>query len=366
MMTAQTTHPRWSFFVSGGAGLQDIVPLSNLTIPDEAKGYLNKRGIYSLNIPTQACSPWSPAANIGVSYNANARWRFTLHAGNQNIMQQNYHAMVFSSDVLAGYNLIRHPHHTFYTEVGIGGYFSWNSMNYLWKGKDGDGNQIVIDGVPEEIFVNLGRHDTRNVSLPVKLSYQYNLHGHHWLGTFVQGRVNPFHEDFAPLHTASAGVEYRYTIGYTKKKMAHKPSTRRTPSIVLRHDTIYIERIVERVVERIVHDTIYVEMPVLATPTQQARAKAEWVFFDLSQHVVPPYEQERLQNLDFSGVRSVSITAFTCGLGSEKFNQRLARQRLNAVARLLQARGVTINRQDIFVSSDVSPRFRSVKIEFNQ
>lgn len=364
--TKPTEHLRWSFFVGAGAGLQDIVPLDELEIPPEARPYLNKRGIYTLNIHTQSLHPLCPAFNLGVSYHINARWRVSLRGSNQNIMQENYHAMVFSADALIGYDFLPHPHHTFYVEAGVGGYFTWNRMNYLWKGKDGDGNQIVIDGVPEEIFVDLGHHNTRNLSFPVKFSYQYNLHGSHWLGAFIQGRANPWHADFAPFLAASAGIEYRYTIGYRKQKMPKQAVTHHRHPYIIQHDTVYIPQVVERVIR----DTVYIhtaqDSVAVNAPANPCEDNVKWVLFEVDQHVLPPYEEDLLMNYDFSDVRSVSVTAYTCGLGSKVRNQRLAKQRLDTIVRLLRQRGVSIESWHLDNSKDVTPRFRSVKIELNK
>lgn len=368
-MTAQTTHPTWSFYIGVGAGLQDIVPLRDIDIPEAAKPYLNKRGIYSLNIPVENDSPWSPNFYLGASYNFHPRWRVSLQGGNQNIMQENYHAMVFSADALVGYDFLPHPHHALYLEAGFGGYFTWNKMGYLWKGKDGDGNQIVIDGVPEEIYVDLGRNDTRNLSIPLKASYQYNVFGPYWVGAYVQGRVNFLHERFAPLTTASAGIELRYTLGHTKQKVEKREHRSIIPAIFTRqrviHDTIYVPQ----VCERIVHDTVYVEVPhyVEVTPTAALEDDLEkWVYFEVAKYDLPPYEAELLMHYDFSQVKSVSITAYTCGLGTERANRVLAERRLDTVVRLLRQRGVTIESQQCINSADVTPRFRSVKIEITK
>lgn len=366
---AQTAHPTWSFYIGAGVGLQDIVPLRNIAIPEAAKPYLNKRGIYSLNIPVENDSPWSPSFSFGVSYNFHPRWRVSLQGGNQNIMQENYHAMVLSADALVGYDLVPHPHHALCLEAGFGGYFTWNKMGYLWKGKDGEGNQIVIDGVPEEIYVDLGRNDTRNLSLPLKASYQYNVFGPYWAGAYVQGRANFLHERFAPFSTAAAGIELRYTLGYTKQRMEKRDRRPVIPAVFTRqcviHDTIYTTQ----ARERIVHDTVRVEVP---RPAEGAPAAAAdevletWVFFEVAQSVLPPHEAELLMHCDFSHATAVALTAYTCGLGTERSNRDLAERRLDTVATLLRQRGVNIVSQQCVNATEVTPRFRSVRIEITQ
>ena len=353
-VAAQERRP-WSFYIEGGAGIQQLAELQDIPIPEgDAKAYLNKRGIYSLNITTGIEKPVVPNINIGVSYTPQqflqGRSRVSLHLGNQNISQKIYHATVASAEMLLGYDFLSHPHHDLSLELGAGVYATFNRMNYTWRGLDGDGNQIYVDGIPEQITVDLGWHNTAQLSLPLRVSYTYNIKGHHWLGGYAQGRYIPKHDSYVPSLTASAGIQYRYTLG--KKQKYVKPVREPKHSgYIVRVDTVYLRDTVH------LHDTVYVDRPAeKLTPL--------YILFETGSSTLTDYESIHLQTMKFPANAVVDLTGFACAKGATELNEKLALKRLETVKKVLEGRGVKVNSVTTKISEYAAPNFRAVEIKF--
>ena len=348
---AQEREP-WSFYIEGGLGIQPLVQLQGIPIPEgNAQTYLNKRGIYSLDITTGIEKPVVPNINIGVSYAPQSflqgRSRVSLHLGNQNISQKSYHASVITAEALFGYDFLSHPHHDLTVELGAGLYAASNRMIYTWRGLDGDGNQIYVDGVPEQISVNLGQHISVLSSLPLRISYTYNIKGHSWVGGYVQGRCIPGHDTYAPAFTASVGIQYRYTLGKTKQnyvKPVREPRPRRSDYSV-------------RVETVILHDTVYVDRPAETLGSMH-------ILFEIGLSSLTKYEKIRLQSMELPANAVVDLTGYAWAFGNTGLGEKLASKRLEAVKKVLESRGVKVNSVKTELSEFAAPNFRAVEIKF--
>lgn len=100
-------------------------------------------------------------------------------------------------------------------------------------------------------------------------------------------------------------------------------------------------------------DRLWVEKPVSlsalvghgvgsAEATSTASINSAWtVLFDLDR-ADPKGSGQQLMNQIPSGLR-VKVTGYTCSIGSEGYNEKLSRQRAEAVADFLRNRGVVID-----------------------
>ena len=292
-----------------------------------------------------------PNFNIGASYTPQnflqGRSRASLHLGNQNISQKSYHASVTTAEVLFGYDFLSHPHHDLTVELGAGLYATSNKMIYTWRGLDGDGNQIYVDGVPEQISLDLGCHNTVQPSFPLRVSYTYNIKGHSWIGGYVQGRCIPRHDTYVPTLTASVGIQYRYTLGKTKQsyvKPVREPRPRRSDYSV-RVDTVFL------------HDTVYVDRPA-------EKPGPVYILFEIGSSALTKYEDVHLKNMQLPANTVVELTGYACALGDTEFNGKLALKRLETVKKVLETKGIKVNSVQTKVSEFEAPNFRAVEIRF--
>jgi OOP family OmpA-OmpF porin len=64
------------------------------------------------------------------------------------------------------------------------------------------------------------------------------------------------------------------------------------------------------------------------------------VYFDLNSAALRPEEKEKLKTVSFLFKGPITVTGYTCDIGSDEYNRRLSLQRAEAVAEYLRRLGV--------------------------
>jgi len=220
--SAQKSKKTWSFYGNVGIGYSTPVTLEGLSMTDADREYFEKRGVKP-SFMTSGTGKVVPAFKLGASYYFNL-FRASLEMGTQYVNQTNYHANNFSVDALFGFSPLK-GNHEVNIDLGVGYYGLWNDYYYSWQGVDSNGNVLSVNGVPEQRTVYLGKHDVNAFSIPMKISYLYNIAGRHWLGAYVHGRYNVASEAFCPKFVVSGGIEYRFTLGRKRAKQPRPQSS---------------------------------------------------------------------------------------------------------------------------------------------
>lgn len=207
----------WSVYGNVGVGTSSVTTLSGLGMSDEDLKYFTSRGI-TPEFTTEGIAKITPAFNVGASRYF-GQVRVSAQVGSQYINQSNYHATNLTFDVLGGYDFLRSSNELS-VDLGVGVYNTFNNYVYNWSGLNSAGELIYVNGVPEQKSCNLGEHNTSSLSIPVKVSYLYNISGIHYVGAYASARYNFGDTSFTPAVNASVGFEYRISLG--KKKSGSK------------------------------------------------------------------------------------------------------------------------------------------------
>lgn len=336
----------WSFYGNLGVGFSKAVTLEGLHLPEEDMQYFKSRGI-TPSIMTEGRTSAVPAFMVGASYYFDM-FRVSLEVGSQYVNQSNYHARNFITDAMFGYSTLK-GNHELNIDLGLGYYALRNNYVYNWKGVDANGNQLYDNDVPEQRTVYLGNHDVNTLTIPLKLSYLYNFYGRHWIGAYLQGRYNCASEAFCPKFSASAGIEYRFTLGKTKKKS--------TPKVVTRTKYIYVEKTQYLFVSRPVEEVAKLQVP-------KRRILSEDILFEINSPELTETAMNILNSLDLNNVTFIELIASTCSRGTDRKNDKLGHQRLNVVTDYLRESGYTGEiKGEISHNASPDPDWRSVLIK---
>jgi len=324
---AQETKKTWSFYGNVGIGFNSKVTLEGLRIPEEDMQYFKSRGL-TPNILTSAGSTSAvPAFMLGASYYFMDMFRASLELGSQYVNQSNFHARNFTMDAMFGYTFSPiGENHEFNVDLGLGYYALRNNYVYSWKGVDSKGNQLYNNGIPEQRTIYLGNHDVNTLTIPLKLSYLYNFYGRNWIGVYAQGRVNMASDAFCPRVAASVGIEYRFTLGRTRKKSE--------PKVITRTQYVYVEKNNYMFISR-------PEEPKRLEAPRKNRTITQDILFELNSSELTETSLSVLHGLEFEGVSKIEITASTCSRGTVHKNDELAAERLEVVTQCLRDLGYT-------------------------
>ena len=218
-------------------------------------------------------------------------------------------------------------------------------------------NRLVSVGVFAGIGANFGFSNDEAGTVKEALSKQ----GHEALRLYWDGSKARFlgkmgaNVDFRVSNRVKLGIELQANVlpdGYNSKKagnadwyfnalagikIALGKSTKKVPAPapIIMHDTVYVDRVVEKVIEK------RVEVPVVKT---DAVAKIEKlrrdVFFTIAKTVVTKEEMSKVEEVaNFMKANphsKVVITGYADkGTGSKAINLRLAKNRANAVFNVL-------------------------------
>ncbi len=191
------------------------------------------------------------------------------------------------------------------------------TMEYLW------------DGTKPRFMGNVGMNLDFKVSKRVKLGLEvsYNATTDHYNSKNAPGKCDHY-------YNALAGV--RIDLGKTTKdKVVPNPIQ---------------TKVVEKIVEVIVHDTVYVEKPVAATNEEIRRD----VFYNIRGSVISADEMRKIDEvvafMQKYPKSTVTVTGYADkGTGNPKINVGYAQKRADVVANTLKERGIAASR--IVVSS---------------
>jgi len=311
----------WSFYGNVGVGFSKAVTLEGLQLPEEDMQYFRSRGI-TPNIMTEGKTSAVPAFMVGASYYFDM-FRVSVEMGSQYVNQSNYHARNFITDAMFGYSPLKGDHEL-NVDLGLGYYALRNNYIYNWKGVDANGKQLYENGIPEQRTIYLGNHDVNTLSIPLKLSYLYNFYGKHWVGAYVQGRYNFASEAFCPESAVSAGIEYRFTLGKSKKKTA--------PKVVTRTKYVYVEKTQYLFVSRPVEEVAKPEAP-------KRRILSEDILFEINSPELTGTARNILNSLDLKDVTVIELIASTCSRGTDRKNDELGHLRLKGVTDYIRGLG---------------------------
>lgn len=419
----------WSFYGNVGIGSQSNVSLNGLQLSDADREYFNKRGITKLDFETTGKSQVVPSFKIGASYYFSL-FRASLDLGSQYVKQTNYHATNFNMDALFGISPLK-GNHELNIDIGVGYYALWNDYYYNWNGLNSITGEVIYNPEtkqPETKSCYLGNHDTHCVSIPLKLSYLYNISGRHWLGAYLQGRYNcGVNEAFCPKYVYSGGIEYRYTLGrkrVKKEKPAEvapvfvpapapaQPTPQPAPAQPAPCNCCSPMPMPcmpssncggngKRAPHTYVYNPVYSPVYVIVTPDSnvkvetpdgtikveagnngakgdncgcknEASAKKDncpcndgtiRILFEIGSAVITETSDSILKKIDLDGVENIEITASTCARGSDEVNEKLGRNRLEAVKKYLRGRGYTGKFSETYsINEAPDPDWRSVFI----
>lgn len=199
----------WSFGIQAGYGPSSAVTLQGLTMSDADMLYFQSRSVE----PSFRTSGKISCTPYFLIYGARhfGQCRLLIDIGTHWVRQSNYHAANLSADIMAGYNFLRNGKQELNIDAGIGVYNLFNDYYYNWKGWE-NGRMI------EHREVYLGRHNVHAFSIPLKLTYSFELAGHSWIGLFATGRYNAHKNDFCPKFTGAVGFEYKFQLFFLNSR----------------------------------------------------------------------------------------------------------------------------------------------------
>jgi len=314
----------WSYYLDGGAGYSTPVELRTLSLSTEGQEFFAKRGL-DPDLATAGEAQMSSYFGFGISrYFAGDRFRISLQGSSQYVYQTNFHATNISGDVLFGVDFLKVSNHELFLESGIGVYHLDNDYIYHWDGKTPEGE--IIESYEER----LGEHTLSSFSVPTRLTYAYNIAGHHWFGVYGQIRTNYAENVFCPSDAYSVGIQYRYILGKSKAKKVSRVVEPYVPKEIIRtvKDTVYVT------------DTVYVEK--LVEKSVNVLKSTYCVLYDVNST-----EGNDLDVFDaylsmLNSANRIEVIGFADRTGNEEYNLELSFKRALGVKKLIEAKGISV------------------------
>lgn len=282
----------------------------------------------------------SPNAQIGVGYKFNPYIgaRLSVNAwqskgayeynGNKNVYKWNYVAPTI--DVTADLTNIIGGYKDRKFSVGV---FAGIGANIGFSNDEAGELKNEFNALPEPIDAFKLYWDETKVRLVGKFgaSFDYNINDRFSVGLEMQANVLTDHYNSKQAHNAdwyfNALVGVKYALGKTQaKKVVTVPAVAPVVKTETVHDTIYVDRIVEK------------EVPVKADKSDSFRRD---VFFTISNVKVSDAEMTKVKEvaeyMKANPDSKVSVTGYADkGTGSLELNLRLSKQRAETVAKVLR------------------------------
>lgn len=289
----------------------------------------------------------SPNAQIALGYNFNPCIGARLAVGgwqskgafeynnNRNVYKWNYIAPTVDvtadlTNIFGGYN----PKRVVAVGVfaGIGANFAWNNdeaknVKSALNAQSVDALRLYWEGTKTRFVGQFGANVDFKVSKRVSL------------GIELQANVLP---DAYNSKKAGNADWYFNALAGIKVALGKTSSTKVVPAHVCnitKHDTVYVDRVVERVVEKPVTQTVEAKREVLRRD----------VFFTIAKVQIENKERSKVDEvvafLKKNPEAKVTVTGYADkGTGSLTLNLRLAKERANTVARALYDAGISSDR----------------------
>lgn len=288
----------------------------------------------------------SPNAQIALGYNFNPCIGARLAVGgwqskgafeynNRNVYKWNYIAPTVDvtadlTNIFGGYN----PKRVVAVGVfaGIGANFAWNNdeaktVKSALNAQGVDALRLYWEGTKTRFVGQFGANVDFKVSKRISL------------GIELQANVLP---DAYNSKKAGNADWYFNALAGIKVALGKTSSTKVVPAHVCnitKHDTVYVDRVVERVVEKPVTQTVEAKREVLRRD----------VFFTIAKVQIENKERSKVDEvvafLKKNPEAKVTVAGYADkGTGSLTLNLRLAKERANTVARALYDAGISSDR----------------------
>lgn len=327
--SAQETVTEYSFvphwYVQGQFGAQETVgenTFSKLLSPNAQLGVGYKfNPVLGARLSVNAWQSKASNQINGPMYQHDYDWKWNYVAPSANLM-------VDLTNLLGGYNPNRLVDVNFIAGLGVN--FGFNNK----EAEDANAHYANMTKIAKPMLGNLWSGSKALLLGQVGADVNFNLTKNFAVGCEVN--VNCLSDQYNSKKAGNADwyvnglVGFRYSFGATSKK-----TTRTIPA----PEPVIVEKIVEKIVEIPVEKIVYVEKQPAAEAVNEANLRRD-IFFKIATCQVSKDEMAKVQEvakfLKENPAKKVVITGYADrGTGTPAINNRLCKQRAQAVANVL-------------------------------